>query len=102
LKEHLNTERPALKDKLIEYFTRKREGINTPSAAVTVYAANCHQVLQTSYEIAQITAETKKPHKIVEMIVFLTFIRIAKIIFSDKRVVKIKDNSLERYNKKKN
>jgi hypothetical protein len=38
LKRHLKTKHPTLKDKSIEYFTRKCKGINISSAAVTVYA----------------------------------------------------------------
>jgi hypothetical protein len=38
LKRHLNAKHPTLKDKSIQYFARKCEGINISSAAVTVYA----------------------------------------------------------------
>jgi hypothetical protein len=41
LKRHLKTKHLTLKDKSIEYFTRKCEGINISSAAVTVYAKSC-------------------------------------------------------------
>jgi hypothetical protein len=56
LKRHLNTKHPTLKDKSTEYFTRKCEGINISSAAVTVYAKSSQQALQASYEIAQMIA----------------------------------------------
>jgi hypothetical protein len=61
LKRHLNTKHPTLKDKSVEYFTRKYEGISISSAAVTVYAKSSQQALQASYEIAKMIAKTKKP-----------------------------------------
>jgi hypothetical protein len=44
LKRHLNTKHPTLKDKSIEYFTRKYEGINISSTAVTVYAKGLNKL----------------------------------------------------------
>jgi hypothetical protein len=91
LKRHRNTKHSTLKDKSIEYFTRKCEGINIASAAVTVYAKSSQLALQASYEIAQMIAKTKKPHTIAETLVILASIRIAEIMLSEKEVVKIKN-----------
>jgi hypothetical protein len=82
LKQHLNTEHRTLKDKSIEYHTRKCEGINISS---------CQQALQASYEIAQMIAKTKKPHTIAETLLIPSSIRIAEIMFSEKEIVKIKN-----------
>jgi hypothetical protein len=91
LKRHLNTKHPTLKDKSTEYFTRKCEGINIYSAAVTVYAKSSQQALQASYETAQMIENTKKPHTIAETLVIPASITIAEIMFSEKEVVKIKN-----------
>uniref|UniRef100_K7FW51 DUF4371 domain-containing protein n=1 Tax=Pelodiscus sinensis TaxID=13735 RepID=K7FW51_PELSI len=84
------TKHPTLKDKSIEYFTRKGEGINISCSAMKVYAKSSQQALQTSYEIAQMIAKTKKPHTIAEKLVIPASIRIAVIMFSEKEV-KIKN-----------
>jgi hypothetical protein len=68
-----------------------------------VYAKSSQQALETSYEIAQIIAKTKKPHTIAETLVIPASIRIAKIMFSKKEVVKSKKHpTFERYSNKKN
>jgi hypothetical protein len=90
LKRHHKTKHLALKDKSIEYFTRKCEGINISSVAVTVYAKSSQQALQGSNEITQIIVKTKKPHTIAETLVIPASIRIAEIMFSEKEV-KIKN-----------
>jgi hypothetical protein len=91
LKRHLKTRHLTLKDKSIEYFTRKCEVINISSAAVTVYAKRSQQALQGSNEIAQMIARTKKPHTTADTLVIPASIRIVEITFSEKEVVKIKN-----------
>jgi hypothetical protein len=92
LKRHPNTKHPTLNDKSVEYLTRKREGINISSTAVTVHAKNSQQALQ-AYKISQMIAKTKKPHTIAETLVIPASIRIAEIMFSEKVVVKIRNMS---------
>jgi hypothetical protein len=46
LKRHVNIKHRTLKDKSAECFTSKREGIDVPSAAVTMHVLSRHQALQ--------------------------------------------------------
>jgi hypothetical protein len=56
-----------------------------------VYAKSSQQVLQVSYEIAQMMEKTKKPHTVAETLLIPASIRIAEIMFNDKEVIKIKN-----------
>jgi hypothetical protein len=61
---------------------------------VTAYAKSSQQALQASYEIAQMIAKTKKQHTIVEMLAVLASIRIAEIMFCEKKSSKLKTSHI--------
>src|SRR4029434_4846346 len=69
LKRHLDTKHPDLKEKPVDFFKRKRDGLQQQKNTIPKHSTVSKQCLEASYVVAHRIAKLGKPHTIAETLI---------------------------------
>lgn len=90
LQQHLLSNHAELKDKPIDFFRRKPECVSKNTHAVHNFTQSARVALETSYELALLTAKKKKSYTAVEAFIIPGALIIAQKMLDTKSVNSIK------------
>src|SRR4029434_9657624 len=69
LKRHLDTKHPELKEKPVDFFKRKRDGLQQQKNTIPKHSTVSKQCLEAAYVVAHRIAKLGKPHTIAETLI---------------------------------
>ena len=69
LKRHLDTKHPEFKEKPVDFFKRKRDGLQQQKTTISKHSTVSKQCLEASYVVAHRIAKLGKPHTIAETLI---------------------------------